>query len=159
MKIEYFGNIENGVLKIKGRKAFDNDIKVFEGKDVCITISKKKRKRSTPSNALYWMYVTIIAAEIGVTKEEMHDLIKAKFLIKKVYICNNAFCELQGDFYVDVKTGELIEGEVKEIETIQSTATLSQSDFSNLVDDVKVWALELFNIKLPNPGESNELFT
>lgn len=38
-----------------------------------------KRRRSTDQNALYWVIVTALAQEVGMSKDEMHNEILADF--------------------------------------------------------------------------------
>jgi hypothetical protein len=157
-KIEAFGVVKNGQLQIKGRKQFDFQLQQFESKDVEIIVKRKKKKRNNNQNSLYWLWIAILAAEIGLTKEQLHDLVKYKFLLKKVHLVNGCICELQGDFYVDIKSGELIEGTVKEIELIRSTTELSVSEFAEFMTDFKQWAMDFFNVHLPDPNEQTEIF-
>ena len=116
----YFGKVENGLLKIFGRKQFDQELKEFEGKNVEIIVKKKKSKRTNAQNAYYYVLVGYLAEEIGLPKEEVHQLIGLKFRLKKKHFINNELVELQGDFWVNVKTAELVEGTVKTIEYIES---------------------------------------
>ena len=153
----YFGKVENGLLKIFGRKQFDQELKEFEGKNVEIIVKKKKSKRTNAQNAYYYVLVGYLAEEIGLPKEEVHQLIGLKFRLKKKHFINNELVELQGDFWVNVKTAELVEGTVKTIEYIESTTKLSTSEFAEMIDEMKVWSEEFFGIRLPNAGQ-NDLF-
>ena len=47
---------------------------------VMVTAQKYKSKRSTQANARYWSFVTGLADHIGISKDEMHDILKFKFL-------------------------------------------------------------------------------
>jgi hypothetical protein len=52
-----------------------------EGKELLVTIETKHDKRSEAQNNLYWLYVDIIANELGYRdKEVLHELFKKKFL-------------------------------------------------------------------------------
>jgi len=156
--ITYFGTIENGLLKIKGRKQFDFELKQFEGKEVEISISKKKRKRSGQQNKTYWLWCGILAAELALTKEQMHDLVKCKFLTYKVYFINNIKVEKQGDVYIDINSGEVVQGEVKEVELMKSTTELTTTEFMEFMDSFQFWAKDFFNVTLPNPNEQIGIF-
>jgi NinB protein len=144
MKLEYFGNIENGLLKIKGRKAFDNDIKMFEGKEVLITISKKKKRRSNNQNA--YLHGCLIPDfkkalnDVGFdeirTNEQCKDLMKALFL--------------QTDI-VNPTTGEVLK-------TYKNTSGLTTTEMMCFVDDAIKYAAEHMNYIIKLPNEQNEIF-
>ena len=134
-KLTYCSTVTNGRLQKSTANAIRSDLAGFEGKRVEITISRAKSKRSTLQNALYWVYVTILADELGYTKQEMHDVIKYKFLkYEKVF----------------EKTGEILM-------TFGSTTQLSRSDFADLIDELQRWAAESLGVVLPEPGKQIEM--
>lgn len=91
------------------------------------TVAIKETKRTNTQNALYWLVLTIIAEEIGMIPEELHDEIKVRFLgVKKRMVYGHEI-----------------------IEPI-STTTLSKKQFGELIDKVYALAGEL-NIKIPSP--------
>lgn len=88
-------------------------------------------------NALYWaVYVETLAEHTGYAPEEMHDILKAKFLPKK--------CAVQD------KNGEV----VGEFVIGGSTVKLNTSQFCDYLRDIKVWARESLDVEIP---ESNGL--
>lgn len=91
------------------------------------TVVIKETKRTNPQNALYWSVLTIIAGELGMEPEELHDEIKVRFLGVKKRVVHGQ---------------ELIEP--------ISTTTLSKKQFGELIDKVYALAGEL-NIKIPSP--------
>ena len=133
-KLEYNGYVRGGVLFIRNRKDFENGVKRFEGKEVDIVVQKKRMVRSIQQNRLWWLYVTIIAESLGYEKDEMHDVLKFKFLKRERVI---------------EKTGEIIP-------YLESTTRLSRSEFSEVVESVIRWAAEM-NIILPEPNQQLEL--
>lgn len=135
MKITYYSNVKDGKLQSNVSKSIALELKQFEGKRVEINIQKLKSSRSTQQNRLWWMYVGIIAKEIGYTKDELHEILKFKFLKKEK---------------VDEKTGEVFE-------YVGSTAKLSKTEFAELVDGLIQWASDTFGIALPMPNEQTEL--
>lgn len=46
-----------------------------------ITIQAHKRSRSLEQNAHYWAILTVIGNDLGMTKDEMHEVYKEKFLL------------------------------------------------------------------------------
>jgi len=135
MKLTYYSNVKDGKLQKNVSLQIAEEIKHFEGKRVEITIEKLKSTRSNQQNRLWWLYVTIIAKEIGYDKSEMHEILKFKFLKKEK---------------VDEKTGEVFE-------YIGSTAKLNKTDFADMVNDLIRYAAETFDIILPLPGEQSEM--
>jgi hypothetical protein len=77
------------------------------------------------------MYVTIMSNELGYTKDEMHEILKYKFLKKEK---------------VNENTGEIFE-------YIGSTAKLTKGEFVDLIEDLVRWSSESLGIILPMPGE------
>jgi|TARA_R100000664_G_C2749130_1_gene136526 hypothetical protein len=124
--MKYFGIVTKGKLKLKDQTRFNNTLQSFEGKEVVIKIREKEDGRSIEQNALWWRWMTIIGSSIGHTKEEMHTILKYKFLQRT----------------------KIVDG--KEIITLKSTATLSKDEFNQLINDVFFWANDTLNIRLPN---------
>lgn len=59
-----------------------------EGKQWVVTIKRYRKQRTLPQNALMWKWYTIIGNELGYTKDEMHDVLREKFLPwEEVEIC------------------------------------------------------------------------
>lgn len=136
MKIEVYGKVEGGKLCGFSRKRLAAELLQFEGKPVRVVIEKKKSMRSVQQNRLWWLYMNILSAEIGYTKDEMHEIAKYKFLKTEK---------------VDERTGEVFP-------YIGSTAKLSKSEFSDLTAELQQWASETFNVVLPSPDEQIYLF-
>lgn len=133
-----FASVADGLMKIHGRKQFDNDLKMFNGQDVEIRITKKKRTRSLLQNNFYWGCIIPIVRDAikqsGVANfnsEQTHELLKFK--------CNQIE-------YVNEKTGEIIS-------VTGSTADLSAMEFIEYVGRIKEWVLDYLNVTIPEPGE------
>lgn len=136
MKLTYYSNVTNRKLQKNVSQIIASELNNFEGKRVEITIQKLKSSRSIMQNRLWWLYVTILANELGYSKDEMHEICKFKFLKKEK---------------IDEKTGELFQ-------YIGSTATLGKGEFVDLVDSLIRWSAETFNIVLPLPNTQTEIF-
>lgn len=132
-----FTGTVSDTLKIVNRKQFDKDIQLFAGKEVEITIRKKRKKRSLNQNNFYWGAVVPIVREglcdVGIimNSEEVHELLKLK--CNPVEVINN-------------KTGEVIS-------TMGSTTKLTTSEFMDYLSKIKHWSREYLNIEIPEPGE------
>lgn len=133
MKLEYYSEVKNGHLSKSVRNKIASELLQFEGKRVEIRIEKLKSKRSIQQNRYWWLAMTILGNELGYSKEETHKLMKFKFLKRERVI---------------EKTGEILE-------YIESTTTLSKSDFADMVTDMVRWAASM-GIIIPLPGEQLE---
>lgn len=91
-----------------------------------ITITLLEDSRSNKQNKLWWTWAQIIGDTLGYSKNEIHDILKAKFLTREY----------------------IVEGKTKKY--IKSTATLSKTEFNKLTSDVFFWANDTLNINLPN---------
>lgn len=124
--MKHFGKIKNLKIDFLDEERFIEDLLKFEGKDIVFTISENKDYRTNSQNKLWWKYMQILSADLGFTKEEMHDLCKLKFLKR-----------------------ERFEDGIK-VEYLKSTAQLTKKEFNKLVDEVIIWAAQTFSINLPN---------
>lgn len=136
MKLTYYTSInDSGEMQRNTAAQIKEEIKHFRGKRVEISIQKLKSKRSDRQNRLYWLYVNIISKELGYTKEELHEIIKMKFLKREK---------------VHEATGEVFP-------YLGSAAILNKLEFADFVTDLIRWSAECFNIVLPLPGEEFEM--
>ena len=141
MKISVNSKVENGRLSVN-RAALSRAMQDFEGKEVTITIARKKKSRSNEQNRYYWSCVVCIVRDclrdVGhrLTIEETHLLLRTKFLSAPLLLNDS------GEF----------------IEHIKSTTELSTIDFSNYISDICSWVYEMFNVNIPEPNTQIELF-
>jgi hypothetical protein len=132
MKLEYTGQWNNGEFQMHNKKNFQKELKEkFFNQHVTITVEKTKKNRSNQQNRYYWACVTIVANELGYSREEMHSIIGFKFLKREK---------------VDENSGEVFE-------YIESTTKLSTTDFVVFMDEFIIWSAEHLNIILPSPNE------
>jgi len=135
IKLEYFSNVIDGKLQKNVSDLIAKELPYFNGKRIRIKFEKLQSKRSTQQNRLWWLYITIVAKEIGYEPDELHEICKFKFLKKE---------------RVDEATGEIFQ-------YVGSTAKLNKTEFSDLIFDFRKWVVETFSINLPDPGESFEM--
>lgn len=135
MKFSYYSQVTNGKLLEHVSKQIKNDLKAFEGKRVEIHIEKLRSKRSIVQNRAYWLYVGILSDELGYSKDELHEVIKFKFLKKE-----NVF----------EKTGEIYG-------RLGSTTELSKSEFASFIGELIRWASSDLGIILPELGQQLDL--
>ena len=122
-----FGTVKEGKLKLNNSRQFQDSLREFEGKDVELRIKERSANRSKEQNSLYWTWIDILSKDIGYTKEEMHTLIKYKFLKRNV-----------------------VDEYGVEQEVIKSTTTLTTKEFSLMMNDLLFWSNNTLNINLPN---------
>ena len=124
--MKHYGKINKLKIDFLDEERFVEDLVKLEGKDIIFTILENKDYRTNSQNKLWWKYMQILSADLGFTKDEMHDLCKLKFLKR-----------------------ERFEDGIK-VEYLKSTAQLTKKEFKKLVDDVIIWAAQTFSINLPN---------
>ena len=127
-QLKAFGKIVNGKIVFDDKAKFINDIAKFDN-DIKIVIEVREAKdiRTNAQNRLWWKWIEIISDELGYAdKQEIHNILKYKFLLKE----------------------EMIDGEIHQ--GLKSTTTLTKEEFGKLTQDVFFWANDTFNINLPN---------
>lgn len=135
MILHYYSNVNGGKLQKNVRIQIANELKEFNGKRIEIKIQKLKSVRSQQQNRYWWAIITILAKEIGYTKNEMHEILKFKFL----------------------KRSKIVESTGEVLEYIESTTKLNKSDFADMTSELIRWSAETFNVILPIPGEQTDL--
>ena len=96
--------------------------------------SPSGKNRSNPQNKYYWSVpVSIISEHTGFTKDEVHELLKRKFL-KDVRL-------------IHTKKG------IIELELTKSTTELDTKSFSDMMSDIRIWASAELNLWIPEPNE------
>ena len=108
-----YGKIENGKLILENEQKFNKSLQYFEGKNIVLKIREVEIPRTIEQNSLYWVWIDILASELGYQKNEMNQLIKYKFLKKDV-------------------VNEKGQKEVR----LMSTTTLSKKEFSQLMENI-----------------------
>lgn len=128
MKLTYYTDVKEGKFQKNITELIRKELPHFNGKRVEISIQRLKSSRSSQQNRYYWLLVGIMSKELGYTKDEVHDLIKFKFLKQEVVI-----------------------GEETEI-VVKSTTKLNKTEFGDFIDELQTWASGL-GIYLPDAGE------
>lgn len=141
MNVIHYTRIEGGLFTSRAVRQL---VASLEGANVEVMLRKRRSYRSLSQNAYYWGVVVAMIAEHmrnhGVTgrvggpikDEECHDLLRAKFLTVSVL--------------VNPDTGECMDA-------TKSTTELTKSEFGDYLAAVKAWALDIFELDIPDPNE------
>ena len=142
-KIETYGEVKSGSLRIIHRKKFVGALKTWKDCRVKLTVEKAYKKRSSMQNAYYWGVIIQIWHDIILeewqedwSKERTHDFLKMHFLTEEK---------------VNENTGEVLK---IPLSTTEQTTTELEEYFSRCRNA----AFEMFNVIIPLPNEQTELF-
>jgi len=101
-----------------------------------VEVKKNRNTRSNLQNNYYWKcIVQVLAKELGYFNDEMHDILRAKFL----------------------NEWEMVEINNKKIglNKILSTTSLNTKAFEVYAEQIRIWALSDLGIRLMLPNEYN----
>ena len=117
----------NGKLEFENISAFARKLAELKGERVQILVERRKKHRSIAENNYYWgVVIPLLCDHFGYFEEEMHDVIKLKFL-----------------YEFDKRTG---------LARIRSTANLTTVEFEDLMTKIRTWASEE-GVFIPLPNE------
>ena len=138
-RLTYTGKVlESGEIKVHRAKEMRELIVYnFAGKDIEITIQRKRRRRTVQMNSYYWgVMVPLVASGLQdagyrVDRESTHEFLKSTFNKKEI---------------VNEDTGEILH-------TIGSTSQMSTVEMMEYFAEITQWSAEFLNIEIPLPGE------
>jgi len=141
-RIQFTGHVSaDGTITLPTRLRADV-AKLFSGRDITVTFERKKKKRSLNQNAYYWgcliqmiREAVIELGDNGATPEQVHDLLKRRFL--NVQLINHDTAQLIGEY-------------------TRSTTDLSTVEFCLYVDDCIQFAAEYLSIVIPLPESKRD---
>lgn len=117
-----------------------------------ITVEPFKKDRSVQQNALYWKWLTVIGGEIGMTKEEVHQDCKARFLVPIFTRDDPEYAEMfeavRDVWRAGDKDGAMLLR--KNIVRLTSTTHASVKQMSEMMEDIERDAISK-GIYLPAP--------
>ncbi len=103
----------------------------FEGQEVMVSAEKPKKSRSQKQNSYYWsVIIELLTDAMGLMPEEVHEVLKSKFLIKGLTDKNG-----------------------KNYEVSKSTADLTSGEFEDYLSKCRMWAAQELNTVIPLPRE------
>lgn len=142
-RITIFTSIEGGKVKrnrIKLAQAFAH----FEGKEVEVTIERKKRKRSTQQNRWLWgvaySLITSNLHDLGtpISAEDVHIMMRMKAADELPFIYEDV---------VNKETGEVISSRMRSSTEYTTTEMMEYKMF------LQAWAAEYLGVDIPDPDE------
>lgn len=136
-KVVVVSKVYQGKLSGYASETLRQFVQTLEGKDVEVTVKRKRAKRSDNQNRYYWGVVIPIIhnsfRDLGhrLNAEEVHFFLKQKFNYQSLVNVN----------------GELV-GEIP-----KSTADLNKLEFMEYVDKISQWANEILEVIIPEPSK------
>jgi hypothetical protein len=128
------GSIRKGRLDLRNRKAFNASLKRMRDGEVLVTVEKIKAARSQQQSRWYWgVIVELLSEHTGYSPDEIHEVLKAKFLPKKLAVSDG--------------NGEIVD----EFVIGGSSARLDKNEFSEFCESIRRWAAEDLGVVIPDP--------
>jgi hypothetical protein len=128
------GVIEGGKLEIRNRAGLSQALRGMKDGEVLVSIVRLRACRSQRQNAWYWgVIVQMLADHTGYTPDEMHEVLKAKFIPKR--------------FAVSDGNGEIQD----ELVIGGSTSILNTVEFGEYCEAIRQWAADSLHVVIPDP--------
>ena len=131
------GVLQDGLLKLRHRKRFDEAMKEMRDGEVIVSIRRARATRSLQANALYWSgYIAPLADHTGYSPAWVHAYLKKRFLTPN-------------HMYIADRDGVIVDEQDLE----PTTTTLTKLEFSDYLSRIEEFALELGVIVGPRERE------
>ncbi len=131
------GAVKKGRLEVRNRRRFSQSLRRMRDGEVLITVERIKAARSQPQNRYYWgVVVELLSEHTGYTPDEIHDVLKAKFIPKKLALADGNG-EVKGEFVIG-----------------GTTTKLDKVAFGEYVESIRRWAAEDLHVVIPDPDTS-----
>lgn len=126
--------MQAGKLKVRNRQALKRTLATWKDGEYIVRIERAHATRSLQANAFYWgVVVELLAEHTGYTPDEIHEVLKAKFLPKRLAVCDG-------------------NGEIRDELVIGgTTTTLDNVEFSDYISRIRQWAVEDLGVVIPDP--------
>lgn len=136
-RLAFSASVKEGRLYISERVTFDKYIASLQDGGYEVSVSKKRKSRSTFQNAYYWgVVVPIVATELNrlgheVDTDTTHEFLKVRFCYTET---------------VNEETGEVLK-------VPKSTAQMTTGEFMDYLAAIQRFANEWFGVEIPDPNE------
>ena len=129
--------VKGGKLLIRNRRAFDEQIALLrEGWELEVLVKRQRATRSQQANRYYWgVVVEMLHEHTGYTPEEVHELLKMRFIPKRLAVCNGNGV-VQDEF--------VLGGSTREMDT---------EEFGAYVEEICQWAAQDLDLIIPDPEQ------
>lgn len=144
LTVKHTAKFQDGKLILNNKELFLWDLENYKGKEIELVIKGVKDTRSNQMNR-YYLGVIIKALtdyfnkeqtfNRKITAEEVHELMKMKFL---------------GTVVFDLPNGEVMEA-------VETSKNLDNTEFIAYFENIIVWAAEMFSLIIPKPNEEEML--
>jgi len=122
-----YSHIQNGQLSDGAELQFLAELSHHDGKDICVTVERKRKKRSLNQNQYYWGVVIPIIRNVleeygnEVDDEETHSFLKD---------------------HVGKLTSSVVDSVGRRVAITKSSASLTTGEFENYLLRVTAWAAQ-----------------
>lgn len=126
------GRMHAGRLRLEQANVFAAQLQTLRDGVVEIAIARQRATRSQQANRYWWgVCVALVAEHTGYTPHEIHELAKQMFLPKRLVVADR-------------------HGEVRDEVVIgASTTRLNTLEFSEFVEQFRLWAAETLGVIIP----------
>jgi hypothetical protein len=140
-------SLRRRVLEVVGAIALDGPL-------MEVVVREHKKNRSLDANALYWKWLTVIGAELGESKDELHERFKEKWLVSIYERDDPDFADMLQSLRAVYRQGMRTEALAlrKRIVVLTSTTTATVAQMAEYMQSVEHFAAET-GIRLPFPEE------
>ena len=131
-RAQFAGTVTDaGELRLFNEAGYRAILKHLAGKRVVVAIGPPLKKTSDKQRRYYFaVIVAMLAEELGYTKDEMHEILKWKWL--------RVYAEPEGG---------------RQFDTVRSTESLTTAEREKLHEDIRIWAASDLGIAIPLPHE------
>lgn len=135
--VSALAHAKDGRLFIQNRRSFDEAVaRLNPAWELEVTVKRLRATRSLLQNAYYWgVVVQLLSEHTGYTPDEMHDVLKAKFIPKRLAVCDGN----------GVVVDEFVLG--------GSTREMNTIEFGEYMETIREWAAETLDVVIPDPNE------
>lgn len=128
------GTIRGGRLKVTFGPSQQRALTALKDGAYTVSLRRVSATRTARANAFYWgVIVRRLSEHTGFTPDEMHEVLKAKFLPKELAVCD--------------ANGVIVDGFV----IGGSTRKLGTVAFGEYCDAIRRWAAEDLHVDIPDP--------
>lgn len=142
-KISIISTVENGNLK-RNRKLIKDAISSFEGREIEITLQRKRKTRSNPQNNFLWGAVLpLVQHGLAESCGEIRD---AQSIYRNILL--PLFAPVRE--VINTETGEVLSERI-------TSSEMSTTEFCQFIMEIQKWSAEFLGVVIPDPGQSTEI--